>query len=559
MFIIVGAYRNTDESLPLEERIAKAMGRCGASVLFTSVTDTVAFLLGANSSLPAVSYFCIYAGVSVLFDFGLQVTLFVALLVLDERRLAAKRCECACCCLPEVAEVGDKANDAPVASSGVVLEQTDASSAQRGLNDWLADRYVPQLTSKAGIAVTLVVFTAFTGMNVYGISQLTENFDPVDLVPDESYARIFINKARSFELMEWDYYMTAGMYYEDVDYHKPEVQDAIVALETDALANKHTDDAFIFSWMAAFRSWANDSEYDNAAIFSAAVQDFLEDGANAAYRDHILFKTDGTIMMSRSILYHIDVAETDGKIAAMHEMTKTTDHADHCIKPAPWGFSFPYIFIYQFTIIYGETLMNMLMCLVGVGFVAAFMLVSPTATVLTVSVIVIIDVDLLGLIYFWGLDLNSISMIDMVMAIGLVVDYVAHIVHYFLIQVPEGFGPEQPNTFEYRVAKIRMAFREVGPSVVMGIFTTFVAILPLSMANAQIFRVFFKMFFNIVVLGGAHGLVLMPVLLAVLPVASPPHHTVSSTSSGDATKQLALTEKPAAEVEITNQPSSSEA
>ncbi|CAM9351224.1 unnamed protein product, partial [Laminaria digitata] len=38
----------------------------------TSLTNFFAFLLGSSTSLPAVEYFCVYAGVAILFDFFLQ-------------------------------------------------------------------------------------------------------------------------------------------------------------------------------------------------------------------------------------------------------------------------------------------------------------------------------------------------------------------------------------------------------------------------------------------------------------------------------------------------------
>lgn len=50
----------------------------GVSVLLlvradTSLTNFFAFLLGSQSSLPAVEYFCNYASTAILFDFFLQV------------------------------------------------------------------------------------------------------------------------------------------------------------------------------------------------------------------------------------------------------------------------------------------------------------------------------------------------------------------------------------------------------------------------------------------------------------------------------------------------------
>lgn len=39
----------------------------------TSLTNFLAFMLGSLTSLPAVEYFCLYAGTAILFDFILQV------------------------------------------------------------------------------------------------------------------------------------------------------------------------------------------------------------------------------------------------------------------------------------------------------------------------------------------------------------------------------------------------------------------------------------------------------------------------------------------------------
>lgn len=46
-----------------------------ASTLDTSLTNFLAFMLGSLAILPAVEYFCLYAGTAILFDFILQVKL----------------------------------------------------------------------------------------------------------------------------------------------------------------------------------------------------------------------------------------------------------------------------------------------------------------------------------------------------------------------------------------------------------------------------------------------------------------------------------------------------
>lgn len=44
----------------------------------TSLTNFSAFMLGSLTALPAVQYFCLYAGTAILFDFVFQVHCMLA-------------------------------------------------------------------------------------------------------------------------------------------------------------------------------------------------------------------------------------------------------------------------------------------------------------------------------------------------------------------------------------------------------------------------------------------------------------------------------------------------
>lgn len=56
----------------------------------------------------------------------------------------------------------------------------------------------------------------------------------------------------------------------------------------------------------------------------------------------------------------------------------------------------------------------------------------------------------------------------------------------------------------------------MGSSVFHGAASTFLAILPLSLASSYIFTVFFRMWFGIIVFGVANGFILLPVLLSFI-------------------------------------------
>ena len=63
----------------LEERMGAALGAVGCSITLTSLTDGLAFCIGSLIDLPAVSAFCVAAGVAVISVFIVQSTFFVEL------------------------------------------------------------------------------------------------------------------------------------------------------------------------------------------------------------------------------------------------------------------------------------------------------------------------------------------------------------------------------------------------------------------------------------------------------------------------------------------------
>lgn len=72
-------------------------------------------------------------------------------------------------------------------------------------------------------------------------------------------------------------------------------------------------------------------------------------------------------------------------------------------------------------------------CLIVILFITA----SPQATFLVALCVALVDVFLAALIFYWGLTFNPFVVLNIVIAIGLSVDYSAHISHSYLVtEVP---------------------------------------------------------------------------------------------------------------------------
>ena len=99
IFILVQSYQrdNRFKNESLESQISRIVGRVGPSMLLTSSAESLAFLLGVLTPMPAVKIFSLYASLAVFIDFILQITCFVSLMTLDCRRELANRYNVICC------------------------------------------------------------------------------------------------------------------------------------------------------------------------------------------------------------------------------------------------------------------------------------------------------------------------------------------------------------------------------------------------------------------------------------------------------------------------------
>ena len=100
MFVIVNSIDQAPSHLSANERFRIGMMHAGPSITITSVTDGLAFFIGAISTIPALSSFCFYAGFSVVMLYFSFLTIFSSWFIEDMRRLHKRRGDCCglCCC-----------------------------------------------------------------------------------------------------------------------------------------------------------------------------------------------------------------------------------------------------------------------------------------------------------------------------------------------------------------------------------------------------------------------------------------------------------------------------
>lgn len=150
------------------------------------------------------------------------------------------------------------------------------------------------------------------------------------------------------------------------------------------------------------------------------------------------------------------------------------------------------------------TLNNMLMT-VGAIFLTLLFFTNVWISLFIALMVASIDLHLVSVLVYWNIKLNAVSFVNLVMSVGLSVDYCVHIGHAFA-RAPGGSGD----------LRVQHTIRSMGASVAQGGFTTFVGVMLLAFASSEAFRIFFKMLLATVVYGLYHALVVLPVVLALV-------------------------------------------
>merc|ERR1711933_267502 len=113
-------------------------------------------------------------------------------------------------------------------------------------------------------------------------------------------------------------------------------------------------------------------------------------------------------------------------------------------------------------------------------------------------------IEIVGYMHWWGLTINGTTTINILICLGLSVDYSAHIAHIF----KESVGVANDRAVA--------AMTRIGPSVFHAIFSTFLAVIVLAFSKSYVFVSFYKILFLVTFIAGFKGLWLLPVVLSLL-------------------------------------------
>jgi Niemann-Pick C1 protein len=497
-FIISGSYDRTDTKKEPEDRIHDTFEDIGISITLTTITSALAFGLGALSTIPTVYWLCYYAFTTVIFVYIYQMTFFVACIVLDERRVEQNRHDC--CTWITVVQADDEKEQE---SQEEAIAPTDEPITERFMG-WYAEHLL-----RPWVKVSVVFgFTALFCGCAYSTSMLNQEFDLTHVVPDDSYLVGFFDALDDYSSRSAT---SPFIYFRNADQSDEAVQEQMENYTNDLVTIDAIVDQPEFFWLRDFKVFLNLSEDSLAQLaFSDQIDVFLSHPVYGdLHRANIVRDEAGTITASRCRVNMDNVRPDDVnlQIDALQDQRMVTKAQP--INQVTKDFSFfTYDGVYNIWEFYSvsaqELTLTTIVGVVAVTGVAFILIPHWTAAFFVLPLICVLYVDLLGVMQLFGIKINPVSYISLVMSIGLLVDYIMHV----LLRYYESSGNRKEKTVE--------TLKTMGSSILIGGISTFLGILPLAFSSSEIFTTIFLTFLGLVTLGCGHGLVLVPVILSTI-------------------------------------------
>ncbi|PCG95978.1 Short-chain dehydrogenase/reductase SDR [Penicillium occitanis (nom. inval.)] len=550
IFLIVHEFDRVNISHPdeeIDERVGRALGRMGPSILLSAITETVAFAMGIFVGMPAVKNFAAYAAGAVFVNAILQVTMFIAVLALNQRRVESLRADCFPCFTVRRATSSGLPDGAAY----------DDTAGESFLQRFIRRVYAPALLDRRVKAAIIVIFLGLFTAGLALIPEVELGLDQRIALPTGSYLiQYFDDLAEYFQTGPPVYFVTRGVNITERS-HQQQVCGRFSTCEEYSLPfvleqeSKRPSVSYISgstaSWLDDFFYWLNPQQdccKENGKIcfddrtpawnitlsgmpegeeFIHYVEKWIESptdescplGGKAPYSNALVIDSKHlTTNATHFRTSHTPLKTQADFINAQASARRISDYLskEHNIDIFPY--SKFYIFFDQYASIVRLT-GTLLGAAIGIIFVVNSVLLGSLATgAVVATTVVMIVVDIIGTMAIAGVSLNAVSLVNLVICAGIGVEFCAHIARAFMF--PSRNMLEKSPKFRGKDARVWAALINVGGSVFSGItITKLLGVCVLAFTRSKIFEIYyFRIWLALVIFAATHALIFLPVALS---------------------------------------------
>ncbi|KAL1955721.1 hypothetical protein VTO42DRAFT_8193 [Malbranchea cinnamomea] len=550
IFLIVHEFERVNVSHPddeIDERVARTLGRMGPSILLSATTETIAFALGAFVGMPAVKNFAAYAAGAVFINALLQVTMFISVLTINQKRVENLRVDCfPCIALRKANSIG--------LSGSQVYDYGEEGILQKFIRKFYAAKLL-------GRKVKIMVMVVFFGLFAAGLALLPTvelGLDQRIALPSDSYliqyfsdVYTYFNAGPPVYFVTRDVNVTARIHQQQLCGRFSTCDEFSLGFVLEQ-ESKRSNVSYITgstaNWLDDFFYWLNPQQEccveDNKICFedrqppwnislygmpegseflhyaekwlNSPTDESCPLGGMAPYRNSLVL--DSKHIMTNASNFrtsHTPLRSQADFIKAYASARRIANDIStrHGIDVFPY--SKFYIFFDQYASIIRLT-GTLLGSAVGIIFLVTSILLGSVATgaVVTITVVMIV-VDIIGTMAVAHVSLNAVSLVNLIICVGIGVEFCAHVARAFMF--PSSPLMEKARLrYRGRHARAWVALVNVGGSVFSGItITKLVGICVLAFTRSKIFEIYyFRVWLALVIFAASHALIFLPVALS---------------------------------------------
>ncbi|KAJ0969094.1 hypothetical protein J5N97_021971 [Dioscorea zingiberensis] len=552
MCILVHAVKRKPSDLPLEEKISNALVEVGPSITLASLSEVLAFAVGSFTPMPACRVFSMFAALAVFLDFILQVTAFVALIIFDSRRAEDNRVDCFPC----------------VKVSPSVSSDKGSGQRKLGLlTRYMKDVHAPFLGLPGVKLIVIAAFIAIAFASIVLSTKLQPGLEQQIALPRDSYLQDYFDDLTKYLKIGPPLYFVVKDFNYSLESNQTNQLCSISHCDSNSLLNEITkasltpESSYIAkpaaSWLDDFLIWLSPEAFSccrkfvngsycppddqppcsmggickdctmcfhssdlhsgrpSTVQFKEKLPWFLDalpssncaKGGKGAYTGSVDLTgyDSGLIQASSFRTYHTPLNKQNDYVSSMKAAQDFSSRISDALQIQVFPYSVFYIFFEQYLHIWRTALINIAIGLGAVFFVCLVITCSLWGSLIILMVLAMIVVDMMGVMALLEIQLNAVSVVNLVMSVGIAVEFCVHITHAFSIASGD------------REARAKEALCTMGASVFSGItLTKLVGVIVLHFAKSELFVVYyFKMFLALVLIGFLHGLVFLPVVLSI--------------------------------------------
>ncbi|CAJ0589991.1 unnamed protein product [Cylicocyclus nassatus] len=555
LFVMSAEWHRTNPEHSPARRIADTLSEAAVAITITSVTDIMTFGIGIFTTLPGVRMFCLYTCIQVTFTYIYQLTFFSPVLAyaaemendgthsLLFRKAMEPNDETSRWKLFFLAgSVSRKSLE-----STKVVPQTTSPELKKKPSGWKSklnmairkmetklehneqnvnvvpheETFVnklfreiigPFILERSTQVCATLLYLVYIVLAIFGCLNMQEGLDPKFLVRESFYLSNF------YKLIDETFWQE-GLQMQVVVNRPPDLFNSTTRADFSKMMNDFENTHYTMNhnatmiWLNAYelhldreKNELNIEKPKSSKEWYHRCRDWLlvAGGRRLWEKDMVWGQSDEDFYTLKAFRFQL----------GLRNYRTPTDHTNSCKLMREIASRYPqfnvttfheyYPFADQYLELKPSLKQNFTLGLLSMLAVTLIMIPDMRAAFAVVVCIASINTGVLGFMTFWGVNLDSVSMITVIMCIGFAVDLSAHIAYAY----SQAYGTSHERAV--------FAMETLGWPVFLGASSTILGIMVLTLVDSYIVQIFFKTVFLVVSFSMLHGLLFLPVLLMII-------------------------------------------